>query len=192
MKKLIVALIASAAAVGAAQAQQQTTAPRAYIGAGAAIVDHEFNVQGASNLNHSEYKSSGKLFGGYDFNQNWGVEAGYTDYRTSNASYTVGGVPGSAEADGHSVYLAGKATLPVNERFSVYGKLGAAYNKVDLSSTTPGLSRDESDTELYGGVGVQYNLNQNVSLIAEYERYGSSRDFGAKPDVWTVGAKYSF
>jgi OOP family OmpA-OmpF porin len=191
MKKLIVALIASAAAVGAAQAQQQNTAPRAYIGAGAAIVDHEYKIPGASSLGHSEYKSSGKLFGGYDFNQNWGVEAGYTDYRTSNASYTVNGVQGSAEADGYSFYLAGKATLPVNERFSVYGKLGAAYNKVDLSSTMP-LRHDESDTEVYGGVGVQYNLNQNVSLIAEYERYGSSRDFGPKPDVFTVGAKYSF
>jgi hypothetical protein len=39
---------------------------------------------------------------------------------------------------------------------------------------------------------LQYNLNQQVALTVEYERYGKSKDFGAKADVWTVGARYSF
>jgi len=39
---------------------------------------------------------------------------------------------------------------------------------------------------------VQYNLNQQVALTAEYERYGKSKAFGAKADAWTVGARYSF
>jgi OOP family OmpA-OmpF porin len=39
---------------------------------------------------------------------------------------------------------------------------------------------------------VQYKLNQQVALTAEYERYGDKKAFGAKPDVWTVGARYSF
>lgn len=192
MKKLIFALIAGATAMGAAQAQTTSFVPHAYLGAGIASADHEFNLPGATNVDSDGFKASGKLFGGYEFNQMWGVEAGYTDFRKSHANYTLNGTQGRADSDGHSFYVAGKATAPINDQFSVYGKLGAAYNKASLTATDPALNRDFSKTELYGGVGVQYNLNQNVALTAEYERYGKSKDFGAKADVWTIGAKYNF
>jgi OOP family OmpA-OmpF porin len=104
----------------------------------------------------------------------------------------VNGVPGTAQSDGHSFYLAGKATKALNEQVSLYGKLGAANNHSNLSSTNGVYNRSESKTELYGALGVQYNLNQNVALTAEYERYGKSKDFGAKADVFTVAAKYAF
>lgn len=189
MKKLIVALIASAAAMSAAQAQ--TTAPRAYVGAGVASADHEFKMSGATNVDTEGYKASGKIFGGYEFNQNWGVEAGYTDFRKSDVSYSIGGVNNRGETEGHAFYLAAKATLPVNEQFSVYGKLGAARTKSELELINASqMSR--SKTEAYGALGAEYKLNQNVSLIGEYERYGKSKDFGAKADVWTIGAKYAF
>src|SRR5687768_8944488 len=85
MKKLIVALIASAAAMSAAQAQQDT--PRAYIGAGVATADREVStssISGATGVDADGYKASGKLFGGYEFNRTWGIEAGWTDYRSSD------------------------------------------------------------------------------------------------------------
>ncbi|NNG25059.1 outer membrane beta-barrel protein [Telluria aromaticivorans] len=190
MKKLIVALIASVAAMSAAQAQQ--TAPRAYVGVGVASADHDYRISGASNVDTDGYKASGKLFGGYEFNQTWGVEAGYTDFRKSGVNYTANGVNQRGETKGESIYLAAKATMPVNEQFSVYGKLGAARNKSELVAINSSQNRDHSKTEAYGALGAQYNLNQNVALIAEYERYGKSKDFGAKADVFTIGAKYSF
>jgi OOP family OmpA-OmpF porin len=190
MKKLIVALIASAAAMSAAQAQ--TTAPRAYVGAGVASADHEFKMSGATNVDTEGYKASGKIFGGYEFNQNWGVEAGYTDFRKSDVSYSIGGVNNRGETDGHAFYLAAKATLPVNEQFSVYGKLGAARTKSELELINASQNMSRSKTEAYGALGAEYKLNENVSLIGEYERYGKSKDFGAKADVWTIGAKYAF
>jgi opacity protein-like surface antigen len=190
MKKLIFAVIAGAAAMGAAQAQE--TYPKTYVGAGIASVDHQFSVQGATNTDTDGWKASGKLFAGYEINQNWGAEVGYTDFRSADARYTLNGVNGNAETKGHSFYLAAKASVPINEQFGAYAKFGAAYNKASLSSTTPGLSYDDSRATPYGALGLQYKLNQNVSLVAEYERYGDKRDFGAKPDVVTVGARYSF
>lgn len=187
MKKLIFALIAAATAVGSAQAAGP------YVGVGVASADHSYNLSGTTNGSTDGYKASGKIFGGYDLDQTWGVEAGYTDVRKSAYNYTLNGAPGRAESDGHSFYVAGKATAPINEQFSVFGKLGAANNKSTLSSTTtPAFNRSNSKTELYAGVGVQYNLNQKVALTAEYERYGKSKDFGAKADTFTVGAKYAF
>jgi opacity protein-like surface antigen len=186
MKKLIFALIAGATAMGAAQAQQ------AYVGVGIATADHTFNAAGASNVNTDGYKANGKLFGGYEFDQMWGVEAGYTDFRKSDSSYTLNNARGRAETDGNSFYIAGKATAPVNEQFSVFGKLGAARNKTTLTATDVSLNRSESKTEVYAGIGAQYNLSKQVALTAEYERYGKTKDFGAKADVWTVAARYNF
>ena len=190
MKKLIFALIAGTATIAAAQAQ--TTAPRAYVGAGVSTVKSDYRISGAENVNNSGWKGSGKLFGGVELDQTFGVEAGYTDFRKSRANYTYAGVNGTAEADGYGSYLAGKATMPVNEQTSVYGKLGVAHTKREMTSTTPGLARKVSDNGVYAGVGVQHALNQQVSLIAEYERYGKKADFGARPDVLTIGAKYNF
>lgn len=190
MKKLIFALIAGAAAMTAAQAQ--TAAPRAYVGVGVATAETNFSVPGSSNLSDPGYKASGKIFGGYEFDQMWGAEVGYTDFRKNSANYNIGTTAGSITSEGHSWYLAGKATMPINDQFAGFAKLGITRNKLDISSTTPGLSSSDSNTGAYGALGLEYKLNQNVSLTAEYERYGKSRDQGAKPDVWTVAAKYSF
>ncbi|QOY94630.1 porin family protein [Massilia sp. UMI-21] len=191
MNKLLVVLIASAAAMSAAQAQT-TGAPRAYVGAGIASADHDFKMSGASNVDTEGYKASGKLFGGYEFDQTWGVEAGYTDFRKSDVNYSIGGVNNRGETDGHAYYLAAKATWPVNEQVSVYGKLGAARTKSELETLNAVQNMSRSKTEAYGALGAEYKLNQNVSLVGEYERYGKSKDFGAKADVFTIGAKYAF
>ncbi len=190
MKKLIFAVIAGVAVAGAVQAQE--TFPKTYVGVGVASADHDFTVPGATNTNADGWKSSGKVFAGYEFNQNWGAEVGYTDTRKSNANYTINGVRGSAQSEGSSTYLAAKYSYPINDQFSAYTKLGAVYNESSLSTTTPGLSADDSRTGAYGALGVKYNLTPKVAVVAEYERYGDKRDFGAKPDVLTIGARYSF
>ena len=190
MKKLIVALIAGAAAMSAAQAQ--TTQPRAYVGVGVATADHEdSSVGGLTNFNSDGYKASAKIFGGYEFDQNWGVEAGYTDFRNSDFSYSnADGTSAGGHTKGYGYYVAGKYNVPVNDQFSVYGKLGLQHSERKLESAA--LNLKDTDTGAYGAVGLQYNINQQVALTAEYERYGKSKDFGTKADVWTVGARYSF
>lgn len=191
MKKIVFALIAGAAVATAAQAQD-SNAPRGYIGIGAATADHQYSINGINNTGNDGYKASAKVFGGYEFNNTWGLEAGYTDFRSSNFNYTTtAGVNGSGSSDGHATYLAAKGNVPMNDQFSLYGKLGVENTHANFSTNT-GLSGSRSDTGAYGALGVQYNLNKQVSLNAEYERYGSKKDFGAKPDVWTVGVRYNF
>ncbi|MFC5510878.1 porin family protein [Massilia jejuensis] len=191
MKKLIFALIAGTAAMSAAQAQT-TTSPRGYVGAGLATVENAHRIPGATGVEDESYKTSGKVFGGVDIDQRFGVEAGYTDFRTSRTNYTLNGVNGQAETDGYGAYVAGKATMPINERTGLYGKLGVAHTKHEMNASTPGVARKVSDNGVYAGVGLQHAINEQVSLIAEYERYGKKKDFGAKPDVFTIGAKYNF
>jgi OOP family OmpA-OmpF porin len=189
MKKLIFALIAGATAMGAAQAQN--TAGRPYVGVGAVSAEHKLAVPGVTTTSDGDRKTSAKIFGGYDIDQNFGVEAGYTDFGKARSNYTIAGVPGSVETKGHAVYVAGKATAPVNEQFGVYGKLGAAYNKAEMSGA-PGMNRKDSDTGLYAAVGAQYNISPQTALTLEYERYGEKKEFGPKPDAISLAARFNF
>lgn len=173
MKKLIVALIAGAAAMSAAQAQTVDTQPHVYAGVG---------LSSAKNTQLDEYKATGKVYGGYVFNRTWAAEVGYTDFGTE--SYANG------NTQGNSYYVAAKATMPINNQFGVYAKLGAEHSERKLNTAL--VNRSSNDTGAYGALGVQYNLNQQLALTAEYERFGKEKDFGARANVWTVGAHYNF
>jgi len=191
MKKLIIALLATTAAMSAVQAQE--IAPRAYLGVGVVGTDYEEGMRaGATDTDIDTYKASGKIFGGYEFNRNWGVEIGHTDFRSADIHYNFAGVPGNGQIKGRSSYVAAKFSTPLNEQFVGYAKLGAAHNKNELSAINASLSQRESDNTVYGALGVQYNINQDVSVIAEYERYGKNRDWGVNPNNFTIGAKYAF
>lgn len=192
MKKILYTLLATAATAGAAQAQTLSAA-HPYIGVGVASADHDYSLSGtgATNLDSKGWKASGKVFGGLEFTENLAVEVGYTDFRSSNFSYTRNGSKATGSSDGYGAYVAGKYTMPVNDQFSAYGKLGVSYSH-RKADTSDGLRVKDHDTGAYAGLGGEFKLNQKVSLIAEYERYGKSKDFGAKPDVVTVGVKYSF
>lgn len=168
MKQLILAL-AAVAAVGAAQAQTLDTAgfaPHGYVGLGAVTADDQST---------GDYRVSPKVFGGYQATPNLGVEAGYTKFH-NDGGYNSNGS-----------YVAGTYTVPLGERFSAVGKLG-----VEHSERTDYARQTSRDNGLYGGVGVQYALNNRLALTADYERYGKDKSSGAKADAYTVGLKYGF
>ena len=189
MNKLLIALAAGLSAIGSAQAQ--TTNPnlgsdwasRTYVGVA---------VSGAEiQANDDDWKAGGKVFAGYNLDQNWAVEAGYT--RFGNQDINVTSTPGFAQGEvkSSSSYVAAKYAMPLNDRLSAYGKLGVARNerKVDTPFNT---SYSHNDNGVYGAVGLQYALGQNMSLVGEYERYGKQTDVGAKADVVSVGLKVGF
>jgi OOP family OmpA-OmpF porin len=186
MKKLIAAVVANVVVLGAAQAQVMDAnaySPRPYVGVA---------VSGAKNQATDNWRASPKVFGGYDITQNWGVEAGYThhgneDYDTNRNNFA----PVQARVKGSDSYVAAKYTMPVNERVSAYGKLGASHS--ERKNQLNGFGDvNERDTGVYGGLGVQYAVNQNVSVVGEYERYGKDKSTGSKADAVSVGLKYGF
>jgi len=145
MKKILMAA-AVAAALVAGQASAQM-----YLGAGA----------GSSKTDNRE--DSWKLYGGYQFNPTWGAELGYND---------LGQYRG---ADVESWTLAGTGTMPLNERWSLLGKLGVAMNRPQSA----GLS---DRTDLLMGLGVGYTLSRNVGLRLEYEDFGKMAKNGIGSD----------
>ncbi len=175
MKKLMIALIATAAVATTAQAQ--TGNGRSYVGAAAVT---------SKNSTVDANKADGKLFGGYKFNEQLGVEVGATNHHKTD--FANGGLRGSTE--GYGAYVAAKYSMPVNEQVSAYGKLGVSHSMREMSTNVGNFK--QSDKGGYAGIGVEYKLNQNAALVAEYERYGKSKDFGASANVWSAGLKYGF
>lgn len=193
MKKVILALIATAGIVGGASAQ---TINSPYVGVGAVWSEHRYNLN--NDVTSNDRKSDewgGKVYGGVQFNPMFGAEVGYTDFGKSNYSYNVAGVPGRVEADASSFYLAGTARYPVAEKINVIGKLGVAHNKNDVEATgvAAGYNGDSSRNAVYASLGAEYAINEKVSLSLEYEHYGKNDiDVGRRKGAVSLGARYNF
>jgi OOP family OmpA-OmpF porin len=110
---------------------------------------------GAAETDTSQ--TSYKLFGGFQFTPTWGLEIAYTDLSKYNG------------ANFESASLAGTGTLPLDENWSLLGKLGASSNRSHFA----GSSRH---TDLLVGAGVGFKLSKNAGLRLEYEDFGKLSD----------------
>lgn len=105
------------------------------------------------------------IFGGYQFNKNFAVEAGYTDLGKASAS--VPGLSASFEVSGIEISAVG--IFPINPQWSIYGKLGMFMWDLDVKSNIGNLSEDGAD--LTYAIGVRWSFAKNLSLQAQWQRY---------------------
>lgn len=125
-----------------------------------------------------------KIFGGYQFNRNFGVEGGYTNIGEATATGTFDAKAGYGKAEAKGFELLAVGTLPINEQFAVYGKAGFFRWDVDMSATLGPSSGAIGDkvTYLTLGVGLKYNLTKNLAARLEFQHYG---DFGVGDNAIT-------
>ena len=188
MKKLIFALIAGATAMGAAQAQN-----RPYVGVGVASADNKFEVAGTANRSAKATRPAARSSAVPRSTRTSALKrATPTSARLMSAS-PQNGVPGRGETDGRASYIAAKATH-ANERADLVLRQAGRCPHQDQAEQRHAWHdpQRQSENGLYAGLGAQYNVNQQVALTLEYERYGKSHDFGPKPDAVTVAARYNF
>lgn len=158
-----------------------------------------------ANVGRSELKLSGdlgsdkedktgyKAYAGYDFTKNFGVEAGYADL--GKLQDRESGVTGTLKT--HTFYLAGTGTLPINDQFSAFAKVGVAHNrtKANISGFGESFSGSRDKTAAMFGIGGAYNFTQKVSAVVEYEDFGktlSEDGIKLKGNLLSVGVRYKF
>ncbi|AVR94693.1 outer membrane beta-barrel protein [Pseudoduganella armeniaca] len=197
MKKTILAVLASVSALGAVSAHAADGVP--YMGVGVIASEHRYDTgfptAGVTVSDDKKTEWGGKVFAGYQINPMWAVEGGYTSFGKGDADYTVAGVRGSAETKSESFYVAGKASYPVAEKVNVFGKLGVAHNRNEVSGNILGLTgKDEfSKNSVYAAVGADYAINEKVSMSLEYEHYGKTGiDYGRRKGGVSLNARYNF
>jgi OOP family OmpA-OmpF porin len=144
-----------------------------------------------------------KLFGGYQVNRYFGVEGGYAKLGQSNFTSSVT-LPGTGTGSGtwdpkDAWSLSAVGYLPVVDRFSLFGKVGLAYSKVNFGyADTVGdaISASKHTTDPLYGAGLKYDLTKETSVRGEFERYqniGDSSVTGqSSVNVWSVGLQYHF
>ena len=107
-----------------------------------------------------------KLFGGYQFNDMFGLEGNYTSFGED--------VTGMA--------LAGVAAMPVGEQLEVFGKAGVMKW---TDESVAGIDRSDSDMLL--GIGASYIMDNNWGIRGEYETVDGDID----ASMYSIGATFS-
>ena len=139
---------------------------------------------------------TGRIAGGYQFNQNLAVEIGYI--RFSDVDFSgVGGVLGQDVAlSEKAIDFMAKPMLPLSTNFDIYAKLGLAYFKANGSAIVNGISYlGYSDSWVPAlGLGLSYDITPSVLLDLAWTRLQSVGGGNAIPsaDFYSVGLAYYF
>jgi OmpA-OmpF porin, OOP family len=143
-----------------------------------------------------------KLFGGYQFNKNFALEAGYFDL--GKFGFTANTVPagtlsGNIKLQGLNFDAVGM--LPLADKFSVFGRLGLNYAQAKDNFTSTGAvavptnpNPSKNATNYEAGVGVQYDFTESLGMRVEAERYRIDDAVGNKGDInmYSLGLIYRF
>ena len=131
-----------------------------------------------------------KLFVGKQLNRYLALELGYFDLgKFSFNSATSGNGAFNGEAGFRGANLDLLAQLPLSERLSLLGRVGANYAKAGthfsgnrLNAVT-GPNRSERKLNAKAGLGLEYKLSEALALRGEVERYRVNDAVGNRGDV---------
>lgn len=123
-----------------------------------------------------------KVFGGYELNQNFAVEAAWVDLGEISASGP--GVSVTGEADGFVVDV--KGMLPLNDQFGVFAKIGLISWELEGGGAASGF--DDDGTDAMYGVGAHYMFTEQFGVVGEWEFY----DTDDEADLLSIGALIKF
>lgn len=189
MRGFLIAAISAAGLLLGAQAHAQP-----YIGGsfGQSDIDDDIAAGLIDSGSVDGKDTAFKIFGGYQLTPNFAIEGAYADLGEATYSGTFGGAPvtgGKVEVSGFNVSAVG--ILPLAHRFSLFGKLGLFVWDAEASDVTGGVpfSAKADGTDLSFGLGGAYQLTQNLSLRAEWERFKLDN---VDADMLSVGVAFRF
>jgi len=189
---IAVLALAAGASFATPAAAQDMSANRFYIGGTIGQTTASDGCSGIilPGITCNDSDTAWRILGGYQFSPNVSFELGYQDLGKVKA--TGFGVNGEVTSNVWELVAVG--TLPLKNRFSIYGKLGGYLGDTTLRSNA-GFAGSDTNTDLTFGVGGRYDLSPQVALRAEYQSYQSvgggnvgTSDF----DVVSVGALFRF
>ncbi len=143
-----------------------------YVGAGT----------GSTDMNESglDDDSGTKFYGGYQFTDRYALEGGHTDLGSFGFDVPFFG-GGDIDVDG--IQVAGVASFPLKDRFSIFGKAGVYMWDADISVPVLGSGSDDG-TDIMYGFGLNYGAD-NWGIRGEWEHFDE-----VDVDMLSVGVIY--
>lgn len=143
-----------------------------------------------------------KLFGGYQYNKNFSLEAGY--YSLGQFGFVANTTPagtlsGDIKLKGLNFDAVGM--FPLADKFSAFGRLGLIYSQASDNfsntgavpvPTNPNPSKNAMNYK--AGLGLQYDFTESLGMRVEAERYRVDDAVGNKGDInmYSLGLIYRF
>ncbi len=189
LTSLIASLLAASSIAAQAAPKDESIGPYA----GAEIGRSNFSLKSTNPVTASDKHGNAlSIFGGYNFDPNFGAEVGYTRFGSFSATESVGGVSTQQDGSARSVYGVGTARARLSESFGVHGRAGVSFGKVSGTNVLPASDQlTGSKTSLLVGLGADFKLTPNVTLTADYDHYGKLSN-NVKANTLMFGAKVSF
>lgn len=155
-----------------------------YVGASAG--ESKFDIDCASGFSCDRKTTGFKVFTGGRFHDVVGLELSYLELGD------VDRAGGTTRARGANLSVIGN--LPLNARFSLFGRVGGTYGwtKMDSSTGATASGKDHGFGLGYGA-GVNFNISTNWGLRAEWERH-RFQFVNEKSDIelYSIGFNYKF
>jgi OOP family OmpA-OmpF porin len=178
-------------------APQSLAQPGFYIGGSLGSTNFDSDIAtGLITAGSVDGSSSGfKIFGGYQFNDYFGLDLALVDLGKAQYGGSFFGTPvtgGTVEVFG--VNFSAVGTWPVTPAFAFFGKIGLFAWEAEARDTTGGIpfSGTEDGADLSIGLGFSVNFTRNLSGRVEWERFGmDSKDLGYA-DLLSLGLVYRF
>ncbi len=155
------------------------------------------SLQSVVNNNPAAYK----LQLGYQLDARWAIEGGYADLGqvSYNVTGTSAGIPFTAaeiaRVKAWNINAIGK--IPVNEHFSLLGKVGFSRVDVTNNATFPAVgvaswvNANTIKTGLTYGLAMHIEVNKQIFARADMDSYDTGVATG-RINVWTLGLGYKF
>jgi len=174
---------------------------RSRLGMSGADIDGALANQGVGGSSSVDRSDTGfGINGGYRFNRNFAVEAGWA--RLGDFSYSSN--TGTDTIDGkfkaNALSLAGLGIYPLTPNWSVYGKAGLARTSVDLEASSETGATAVSNQSHAGvgwllGAGLTYDFSGGVFTKLGWDHYASVGDASTGQsaiDMYSLGVGMRF
>ena len=153
----------------------------------APVVAEDMHMYIGANVGSAQIDRTGfdastafSVLAGHKFNSNFAAEVAYVNFGSVD-------LPLGATVKSDAMSLSGVGSFPLNEQFSLFGKLGLA------STTAKGTgSPSESNTGVTYGVGAQFYFDRQVAIRAGWDMYKIGDVNEEDEDVMSLGAIFTF
>lgn len=158
---------------------------------------------GVSSIDDRDRNTGYKVFGGYQLNRNFAVEAGFFDLGTFGYTATTvpaGTLGGDIRVKGLNLDLVGMLLL--TDKLSALGRVGVTSSRTTGNFSATGAARmpyangspSQRGTNYKVGAGLSYAFTDSLSMRLEGERYRINDAVGNKghADMLSVGLVYRF
>jgi opacity protein-like surface antigen len=147
--------------------------------------------------NANDQDSNISLFGGYRPTQNFSLQLEYQDDLSFGLDEMFSGSSlwypeaGSQNFESNGLFLSGISSYPINNSGTLYMKGGLFNWEVDSNyyETRPEYLGQTRGTDLFYGVGANYDLSSRFGVSAEWERYQMEK---SDIDYLSTKLKYKF